>query len=167
MKILDKFAEVLASSKEPEGPARPPAAWYEAPESPERAILWWAVEHRGHPAFYLRALLAGDFAPGRAPVARHAASLDGAQYREGRPVTCGTCETDPDVDDLEPIERATGTRGFLAVFRSGERPWPKATDPSTCWLCGCPPRQAYLVVETPGGESRSCEKCAPYLTRKE
>ena len=161
MSIREKFAEILAGDAK-----RPPlaAVWYKDPGTPAVGTWWWAVEHQGHPAFYLRALLPGDFAPGRAPAPRHAATLAGEQFPERKAVTCGTCKQAPDVEDLEPVERATGHRGFLAVFRRGDHPWLRPTDPASCWLCAAqsaPTRE----VETPGGRARACPGCVPYLKK--
>ena len=161
MSIREKFAELLAPRKRP--PLVP--VWYEDPGTPEAGTWWWAVEHEGHPAFYLRALLAGDFAPERAPAPRHAATLDGVQHREGVVVTCGTCGQAPEVKDLEPVERSTGDRGFLTAFRTGRLRWPRPTDPATCWLCG-DRTQKTEAAETPGGRARTCARCAPHLKEK-
>ena len=161
MKILEKFARVVLPDVERPAPA---AVWYEDSGTPEAGTWWWAIEHQGHPAFYLRGLLPGDFAPGRAPAPRHVATLKGKQYREGKPVTCGTCGRVPETDDLEPVERRTGDREFLAAFRAGRLRWPRPTAPASCWLCG--DREAELQdVETPGGRARACAGCAPHLKR--
>lgn len=146
-----------------------PVDWYEEPGTPDIGTWWWALEHRGHPAFYLRALMPGDFAPGTSgPLARHVADLSGAQVAEGKPVTCGTCGqtfSDDDDDYWDVVERQTGALGFLDALRSGKVRWPGATDPAACWLCSAPRKRAYLMVETPGGRARACEQCAAYLTR--
>lgn len=113
--------------------------WYLDDATPDAGIHCWAVEHRGHPALYLRALLPGDFAPGLLPAIRHVLTLSGE--RPGS-VTCGTCGEVPAAADLEPIERATGARGFLRPFREGRAPWPRATDPETCWECSTMERPA-------------------------
>ena len=159
MSIREKFAEILAGDVK-----RPPlaAVWYKDPGTPDAGTWWWAVEHQGHPAFYLRALLAGDFAPGRAPAPRHAATLDGDQYREGIIVTCGSCGLAPETVDLEPVERATGDHGFLTTFRDGRAPWPRPTDPASCWLCG-DRKQKTQPAKTPGGPARTCARCASHL----
>ena len=164
MKILEKFARAVLPDVERPAPA---AVWYDDPGTPDAGTWWWAVEHQGHPAFYLRALLPGDFAPGRSPAPRHAATLKGDQCREKKPVTCGTCGRVPEAGDLEPVERRTGDVGFLRPFREGHGPWPRPTDPATCWLCGCPPQVAYLVLETPGGKAQACAGCEPYLKRRQ
>ena len=121
---------------------------------------WWAVEHAGHPAFYLRALMPGDFSPGRLPLERHVARLDGSQER--LVPLCGTCGTRPLVEALEPIERPTGARGFLAPFRERRAPWPKPTDPNSCWLCSDRRIKADIVIDG----YRYCARCAAHERRK-
>ena len=132
------------------------SAWYEAPEAPPRGTWWWAVEHRGHPAFYLRALLPGDHAPGRVTAARHVLTLGGLVLDD---VHCGTCGEVPRAEDLEPIERATGDRGHLAAFRDGRVPWPRPTDRRSCWLCSGPARLATREING----RMHCEACASHL----
>ena len=109
--------------------------WYEDPAI-DIGIWWWAVEHRGHPAFYLRALMAGDFAPGQSVHERHVLLLDGKAPNASGKIRCGTCNKEPDADDLVPIERATGNAHAIDVFRTRRKRWPKKTDPTSCWLCG-------------------------------
>jgi hypothetical protein len=133
------------------------ANWYEDPAVPSDQ-LWWAVEHRGHPAFYLRALMSGDFAPGQAgPLARHAFGLDGRQLEVTMCQTCLAVDLDP--ADLQPIERRTHARGFLDVFRARSERWKRPTDPNTCWLCSNPRVPADHAV---AGRS-VCGGCAAYL----
>ena len=144
-------------------------AWYDEPGTPAAGTWWWAVEHEGpeepggdltittHPAFYLRALLPGDFAPGRAPSPRHVGTLTGDGV-EGV-AKCGTCGEVPEVGALDVVERASGDRGFLAPFREGRTPWPRPTDPQSCWLCGGPSRLATREV----GGHKFCEGCASHL----
>ena len=139
-------------------------AWYEGPGTPD-STWWWAVEHLGHPAFYLRALLPGDFAPGRGPAPRHTLIASG-QAAEGRSVVCDTCGVEPRPEDLEPIERTTGHLGHLAAYRAGRVSWPRATDPASCWLCSSPAQRAYLIVETSVGKVRACEGCARHMSRE-
>lgn len=135
--------------------------WYAEDDTPDRGVWWWAVEHRGHPAFYARALMLGDFAPGRAVAPRHVLQLDGAGVTDDEAVACGTCGEAPAACDLEPIERATGQRGFLEACRSRRAPWPKATDPATCWECGAPAREVTEVAEVPAvGVVNVCARCA-------
>ncbi len=131
------------------------AAWYEDPEVPV-GTYWWAVEHLGHPAFYLRALLPGDFKTGRGPLARHTYGLDGRQLED---VRCETCHEKPRPDDLDPIERKTHTRGFLDVFRAGRAAWPHPTTPSACWLCSNPRASADHKVS--GRDVCAC--CAAHM----
>ena len=111
-----------------------PLVWYDD-ETIDRGVWWWAVEHEGHPAFYLRSLMAGDFAPGETPDERHILKLDG----KNPPATnlkCGTCNKKVAGEDLVPIERATGNRRALDVFRTRRHRWPKRSDRAGCWLCG-------------------------------
>lgn len=130
--------------------------WYEDPAVPS-GELWWAVEHRGHPAFYLRALMAGDFGPGQAgPLPRHTHGLDGSQLEE---VRCPTCGEVPNPNDLAPIERRTHVRGFLDALRNGLARWPRPTSPASCWLCSNPRVPADEVVY---GRA-VCRGCAAYL----
>ena len=98
---------------------------------------WWLVEHDGHEAFYLRALMAGDFAPGGdGPDERHVLHLDGKAPTVGQALKCGTCHKTMKTEDLVPVERVTGNRRALDVFRSRRAAWPKKTDPTSCYLCG-------------------------------
>jgi len=105
-----------------------------APEPPPGLEWWWLAEHLGHPAFYLRTLMPGDFAPGRLPAPRHVRLL---VRGEGLPTeaTCGTCGEIPRSEDLDVSERSTGSRGFLAAFRSGRAKWPSPTRDESCWMC--------------------------------
>lgn len=127
---------------------------------------WWIVEHYGHPAFYMRTLMPGDFAPGRLPDPRHVRPL--VRPDEGLPteVRCGTCNEIPRAEDLELIERSTGARGFLDAFRSGKAKWPAPTLSTTCWLCSN--RQAPVVgrARLRGTEVPVCAGCAKHLERK-
>jgi hypothetical protein len=142
--------------------------WYEGPDTPDLEF-WWAVEHRGHPAFYLRALMPGDFAPGRRPALRHALTVDGK--RPTSVLQCGTCGETPEAGDLEPIERTTGIRGFLGEYRRGRARWPQPTEESSCWLCSDPRVKATRTVAIATGTGRTvevsvCERCAAHLARR-
>jgi hypothetical protein len=111
-----------------------------ADETPMSGECWWVILHRGrdgelHHAWYQRALIKGDFKPGLAPRGDYIVDADGRAADPMVTPLCLTCHTIPDVDDLEPFERATGDDGFLIDFRLGRRPWPKPTDPLTCWHC--------------------------------
>lgn len=128
--------------------------WYDV-EPPDSGVWWWAVEHQGHPAFFLRTLMPGDFGPGRLPLSRHVRSLEG---EEDAAPDCGTCGETPEAADLEIIERRTGAQGFLDQYRSGRARWPTATPPGTCWLC-CD-RTAPAVVTKPGPGGRDVALCA-------
>ena len=138
--------------------------WYEEEGTPDPAIWWWAILHQGHPAFYLRALMPGDFAPGHRPLARHAVTLDGSRPEE--PLVCGTCELAPEPEDLEPIERATGNGGFLDEFRRGRTPWRTPTDPASCWLCSTKRLAANVPVTLESGDAvMMCAGCAAHQPR--
>lgn len=132
--------------------------WYEV-AVPTTAIWWWAVEHRGHPAFYMRTLMAGDLAPGRLPLPRHVRALDG---NEDAAVVCGTCEESPAAADLEVIERQTGLRDFLKEYRSGRVRWPKPTDPATCWSCSMRRVPADRVIDG----HNVCAQCEAHLLKR-
>jgi hypothetical protein len=138
--------------------------WYQEDGAPDVGKWWWAIEHRGHPAFYLRALMAGDFAPGRRPAARHARALDGSRVHGD--LLCGTCGAIPDSVELEPIERHTGQRGFLQERRVGRKPWPPATEASSCWECSnrrIPATEDFALEE--GVTVKVCGQCAEHLAR--
>ena len=132
------------------------------PEPPPGLEWWWEVQHLGHPAFYLRTLMPGDFAPGRLPAPRHVRPLE--RPAEGLPaeVTCGTCGDVPRSEDLEPIERSTGQRGFLGEFRSGRARWPAPTKITSCWMCsGQAP--AHTRASVRGSDVLVCAGCAKHL----
>jgi len=135
-----------------------------APEPPPDLEWWWSIEHHGHPAFYLRTLMPGDFAPGRLPAPRHVRLLERG---EGLPteVRCGTCGEIPRSEDLEPVERQTGHRGFLADYRSGRALWPKQTVPESCWMCsGRAPATSQARLR--GTDVMVCAACAKHLDRR-
>lgn len=140
--------------------------WYDETGTPDTGIYWWALEHRGHPCCYLRALMPGDFAPGRAPALRHVVGLDGLVPVELR---CGTCGEAPAAAELEPIERLTDMRGALDGQRSGRRPWPAGTDPDTCWLCSNSRERADRSAPVgPGGAPVAvCASCARHLAARD
>lgn len=141
--------------------------WYEESngsaiqaKAPDVGVAWWAVEHDGHPAFYLSALMPGDFAPGLLPLARHVVALDGTRiYFDGAPV-CGTCGEVPAAEDLEPIERRTGRRGFLAPYRDRIASWKPATPSRSCWLCSDPALRADVDVARGKRTVKMCRGCA-------
>lgn len=146
-------------------PAAAPAGfWWSEGNGIALSPLWWAVEHLGHAAFYLRALMPGDFKYGGVgPLPRHAYGLRGEQL-EAYPVPCQTCGKVVHPSALTPIERRTGARGqglFFAKFLSGEKPWPLHTRKSSCWQCSDPFKPANHQVES----RMLCDTCAP--NRKE
>lgn len=109
--------------------------WYEVPGTPNPGIWWWGVQHKGHAAWFQRAVMAGDFGPGRLPLPRHVLTLDAVRLEENEKPRCGTCGEVPDSRDLEPVERSTGLGGWLRIYRAALKPWPKPTDPKRCWEC--------------------------------
>lgn len=127
--------------------------------------LWWAVEHKGHPAFYLRSLMAGDMAPiSLGPLPRHTYEIQRGQQIEEFPIHCCTCGKIPNPLDLEPIQRVNGQRGRALFFKDyveGRRIWPQPTSITTCWLCSDPTVPAVIPV----GSRRVCQGCAAHLTR--
>ena len=150
--------------------------WYERHGTPEDGQWWWAVEHYGpvpagggsnvslHPAFYLRSLMAGDFAGARLPLPRHVLTLDGQVTGETR---CGTCGGVPEARMLEPIERRTGARGFLSEYRLGRQQWPAPTDPGTCWLCSNRSARAETDARVGDQDVKVCEGCSAFLLSRE
>lgn len=136
--------------------------WYLEQDGPDPE-WWWAIEHKAHPAFYLRALMPGDFAPGRSPRPRHALTLLGR--RAAAPLVCGTCGQEPEAESLEPIERFTGDRGFLDQYRTGAGRWPAGTDEDTCWLCGDPAQLVNHEDVVDGQRVRVCRRCWQHLRR--
>lgn len=129
------------------------------PDAPDSGTWWWAVEHRGHPAFYLRTFMSGDFRPGHLPRPRHIMTLEGRCAQPGTP-RCGTCDSVPESKDLEVFERVSGAGGFLNAPRSGQAPWPPATHPKSCWLCSNAKLPARRVVKGPaGGRVHVCDGC--------
>lgn len=118
-----------------------------------------------HPAFYLRTLMPGDFAPGRLPAPRHVRLLERPETGLPEEVRCGTCGEIPRAEDLEPIERQTGARGFLDAFRRGLAKWPQATRAESCWMCsGQAP--ATEQASARGTDITVCAGCAKHLERK-
>lgn len=116
----------------------------------------WEVQHNGHFAWYQRALLIGDFAPGLTPRADFIVWSDGRSANPDGAPQCETCAMIPDVDKLIAVEIATGDSHFLAPFRAGLQKWPKPTDVSNCWWCNT----------TGAGATTSpplCEQCQEYL----
>lgn len=99
---------------------------------------WWEILHGDHHAWFQRSLMAGDFKPGLPPRSEYIVDEDGRVADPDVVPTCGTCGVVPRVEELEPVERITGVRGFLSQFRARLRPWPKPTNPATCWHCNCP-----------------------------
>jgi len=116
----------------------------------------WEVEHNGHHAWFQRALLIGDFAPGLVPVPWFVVYADGRAASPLDPPKCATCAAVPATNELIVIEIATGDSHFLAPTRSGLKKWPKPTDPKTCWWCNSPRVGA-------ASSPAICEGCAAHL----
>jgi hypothetical protein len=124
----------------------------------------WRIEHLGHLAWFQRVLMAGDFAPDLAPISNYVV-IAGRAADPGEAPRCGTCGVVPRTRDLEAVEIATGARNFLARFRlrpgtPGWRPWPRPTNPATCWWCNFPEP---LVVDQ--GPVKLCAGCLEHLKR--
>lgn len=124
--------------------SNPKIDWWTQLFVPDYRICWWAIEHAGHPAFYLRSLMPGDLAPNApGPLPRHAYNLDGEQLEgialHGRLVVpCQVCNLVPNPVTLTPIERVSGQRGrelFFAQYVFKIQQWPQPTNPDSCWLC--------------------------------
>lgn len=98
----------------------------------------WLLQHNGHPAWYQRSLLIGDFAPGRRPIANYVLMLSGQLPEPYAHPVCGTCGVEPKSEDMLVVERATGDSSFFASFRSEERSWSRPTNSDTCWYCNGP-----------------------------
>lgn len=97
----------------------------------------WHVFHGPHLAWRQRAVMVGDFAPGRLPSAWYVVDAEGRSADPVSVPTCETCGAVPKVESLTVVEVATGERSFLARVRDMGR-WPRPTDPATCWWCNCP-----------------------------
>lgn len=131
--------------------------WYDDSADAPIGTLWWAVEHLGHPAFYLRALMPGDFRPGQAgPLPRHTYGLDGKQLKV---VRCETCHEAPRPEDLAPIERKTHGRGFLDAVRNGGGRWPPPTKATSCWNCS----NVHAPADREVDGHLVCAACAAHL----
>lgn len=119
----------------------------------------WSIVHmvgRPHEAWRQRALLPGEFKPGRAPSARFIVWPDGRPGHPDETPRCLGCDEVPRVQDLEPVEIATNKRGYLAVYRRNERDWPEVrTD--TCWWCN---------VEGASGSPPLCSRCVEFLKKE-
>ena len=128
----------------------------------------WLILHKGHPAWYQRALMAGDFSPGTQPQPNYVLTLEGTQPEPYAVPICGTCGVEPKVEQLEPLERETGRRDWLDRFRLSPThpdhvPWNRGgrTDPRTCYVCNTPRerisrRGAYVLI---------CDRCEEHLAR--
>lgn len=117
---------------------------------------WWVILHNGHLAWYQRGMMAGDFKPGLQPRSEYIVDAAGRCADPASVPRCVTCDQVPNVDDLEPVERKTGHRGFLVGFRQKLRPWPRPTSDATCWYCNCP---GELVADGSG----LCAGCSKHL----
>lgn len=123
----------------------------------------WLITHLGHPAWFQRAALIGDFAPGRVPIVNYASTLEGAEMGPEleRPV-CGTCSAVPMTDELDIVERTTRRSDFLAHYRKQGR-WPPPSDPDSCWYCNSPGQMFHfsrLAYASQDSEKvRLCDAC--------
>lgn len=148
--------------------------WYVGEGTPDIGEWWWAVEHSGHPCFYLRALVPADFAPGFLPVPRHVRPLQRPETGLPDAVLCATCGEVPLSEELEPVERKTGLRGhtadgptFLSIYRSGRRPWPKTPTPGgTCWLCSSRTDPPTGEATLRGDRVSVCKRCESHLAAR-
>ena len=125
------------------------------------AELWpWLVLHGEHVAWYQGALVRGDFQPGRRPIPNYVVMPDGTLPDPGEALACGTCGDEPLVEDLTPVERATGDRDCLTPFRRGLIPWSKAghTHASTCYACNDP-----TEALSQDGYIKLCVRCERHL----
>jgi hypothetical protein len=145
----------------------------------------FVIMHNGHEAWYQRALLMGDFAPGLKPLPNYVITLTGEPVDPYSTPKCGTCKGSPATDDLLPVERATGRSNFLEAFRSGQIPWEKAgrTKAETCFYCNggiglrevsaeLLPERKYLKPTKKNktiGEKliKCCETCVALMSKKE
>jgi len=116
----------------------------------------WELEHNGHFAWYQRALLIGDFAPGLTPIPDFVVLSRGRSANPDAPPVCETCRVVPDVKELIAIERATGESHYLAPFRKGLTKWPKPTASTSCWWCNSP---RVAAASSPP----LCEQCQVHL----
>jgi hypothetical protein len=116
----------------------------------------WAVFHIGHFAWHQRALLPGDFAPGRKVAAWHIVYPDGKVAHPYDSPKCSTCGVTPETSELEVVEKSTGERMFLAPYRALQRPWPQPKNPKNCWWCNLP---------APPGRPPLCDSCVEHLRR--
>lgn len=122
----------------------------------------WRIEHLGHLAWYQRALVAGDFAPGRVPISEYIVDEFGRSANPLSTPKCLTCGVVPGVDDLQSEEVTTKRRGQLHRYRllmgnPVRLPWPEPTDPTTCFWCNSPTAPVVTVGV------RLCVGCAAHL----
>ncbi len=109
----------------------------------------WQVWHapdgvQPHRAFRLRALLIGNFRPGRVIRGFMVIAPDGHPPRPlTDPVKCQVCDLVPDVNDLAVECRITGQRQWLAPYRRGLRKWPRPRWEDRCWWCQAPDSDVY------------------------
>lgn len=115
----------------------------------------WLVTHNGHRAWWQRAFMIGDFAPGRTPASWYVVDDEGRSADPSVPPTCETCGVVPKVEELDVMETATGIKNFLARSRTINR-WPRPTDPATCWWCNCPGLEL--------ADGLLCSGCAAHLS---
>ena len=134
--------------------------------TPSTGSYPWLILHGKHDAWYQRALLRGDFAPGTEPLPNYVLALDGTRPDPSETPCCGTCGKVPKVEDLTPVERETKRQNFLDVFRNRHhpdwRPWSKAgrTKPDSCYVCN-----SLDEVLSISGYIKLCAHCEGHLQR--
>jgi len=116
----------------------------------------WIVQHNGHVAWYQRALMIGDLAPGRTAAPWHVVYHDGRVAAPYESPVCPTCNAVPMTDELQVIEIATGSRMFLAPYRALQVAWPVPKEQKNCWWCNLPAPEGYPPL---------CEGCENHLRR--
>lgn len=116
----------------------------------------WTIEHNGHFAWFQRALMIGDLAPGLEPRGDFVVYADDRCADPELAPRCATCGEVPATNELVAIETATGDSHFLAPFRQGLRKWPKPTPRDSCWWCNTPRAGAT-------GSPPLCAQCEAHL----
>lgn len=133
---------------------------------PSTGDYHWLIVHHTvaapwHPAWYQRAVMLGDFESGRRPLPNYVLRLDGTTPAPTETPSCGTCGAEPETDELNVVERATGKSNFLAPLRDGTVPWDRVghTRPETCYVCNSEGEQV------PGVHIALCRPCEANLSR--
>jgi hypothetical protein len=127
----------------------------------------WLIMHddgvTDHIAWYQRAMLCGDFEPGGVPLPNYAIAVDGTELDPEASPVCDGCALVPVIDELRPVDRATGMDTFLDPFRSGAISWSLAgkTNPVACWYNNSVEDVAFYTVR--GKSVLLCVPCATFL----